>query len=129
MAPLLQIDPDATALLKALQTLGVQAEALVKAAAKETAERIQNEARGRVARATGDTAEGITVEETHDGTGYVVFVNRASQPGLPQWLEFGTKFIGARPFLFSSAAIEVGGHMRRVAEAVQDAIDAQGLGD
>ena len=124
MADTLTIDVDATALLRMLDQLGRSAAAQhLKAAAKVTAERIATEAAARVARRTGKTAAGIKVEETRTGNGYVVFVRRPEMPGLPAWLEFGTKYMTARPFLFASARLEEGPHERRVAQALQEAID------
>ena len=70
----------------------------------------------------------ITIKETRDGTGYVVFVNQPDNPGLAGWIEFGTIKMTARGFLFTSARLEEGGHMRRLGEAVQAAINALGLG-
>lgn len=129
MAPLLTCDVDTAALFAAMDALGAKAETLVKGAARETAERITQEARGRVRRATGATAAGITIEETHDKTGYVVFVQRPDNPGLPGWIEHGTKFLPSRGFLFVSARLEEGPHWRRVSDAVHDALRATGLGD
>jgi hypothetical protein len=129
MTPLLRCDVDTAALFAALDAVGAGAAAHVKSAAKETAEAIAGEARARVRRATGATAEGITIEETHDGTGYVVFVQRPDNPGLPGWIEHGTKFMPSRGFLFVSARLEEGPHLRRVSAAVDDAIRETGLGD
>ena len=128
MAPLLTISVDSSALLAALDKFGAAAETLVKAQAKVTAENIRREARGRVRRATGATAAGITVEETHNGDGYVVFVYQPDNPGLAGWIEHGTKFMPSRGFLFVSARLEEGPHLRRTLAAVHEAIDASGLG-
>jgi hypothetical protein len=129
MAPLLAVDTDTAELLAALETLGDEAESYVKVSAKVTADRIADEARGRVRRATGATAAGIGVEETHDGKGWVVFTARPDNPGLPGWIEHGTKYMPARGFLFVSARLEEGPHLRRTTEALQNAIDAKGLGE
>ena len=94
-----------------------------------TADRIAVEARGRVARRTGQTQAGIVVEETHDGEGYVVLVRHPTKPGLPRWLEFGTSKMSARPFLFASAHLEEAPHARRVEDAVLVAIKETGLGE
>lgn len=137
MSQLLTISVDTISLLAAIDRLGDhQAEARVKAAAKVTADRIQTEARARVRRATGATATAITVQEAPGPLGgYRVFVGPTrdahgfSRPdNLPLWLEFGTRYMGAQPFLFNSARLEEGPHLRRVAEALQDAIDDVGLG-
>jgi hypothetical protein len=125
----LTIDVDDHALLAAFDALPEAVMSYAKPAALVTAKNIAAEAGRRVARRTGKTAEGITVEETHAGDGYIVWVKRPELPNLPTWLEFGTEHMTARPFLFASAQLEVGAHDRRVREAVQDALDAQGLGD
>jgi hypothetical protein len=99
-----------------------------KEACKVTADRVDAEATGRVARRTGATAEGIFVEETYDKTGYVVIATNRHTPGLPGFLEYGTVKMTKRPFLFASAHLEIGPHGRRISEATQDAIDDVGLG-
>jgi HK97 gp10 family phage protein len=127
MADRMTITVDHAALLKAMTDLGPAALRFTKAAAKVTADNIKREAQGRVARATGATGDAITVDETHNGDGYVVFVGN-NRTHIGRFLEFGTKYMPARPFLFASATLEAGPHDRRMAEAVQDAIDDVGLG-
>ena len=123
------IDIDTAGLLSALTKLGPKADALVKSAAKVTGDRIAREARRRVARATGHTAEQIRVEETDDGKGYIVLANDPrDRKHIDKWLEFGTVHMTARPFLFASAQLEEGPHLKRVERAVQAAIDEVGLG-
>jgi len=123
------IEVDTSALLTALDRLGDRAEALVKAAAKVTAERIEREAERRIRRRTGETAKHVRVEETYDGKGYVVLTNN---PGIRNhvdvYLEFGTEHMQASPFLFTSARLEEGAHLRRVEQALKDAIEEVGLG-
>jgi HK97 gp10 family phage protein len=121
----LTITVEMDALFAALDALGVSAEEAVKSAAKVTAEKIKTEAQARVARRTGATARGITVEETHAGKGYVVYVGDGRQH-IASFLEFGTRFMTTRPFLFASALLEEGAHTRRVFEALQGAIDDAG---
>jgi len=123
-------------LLRAMDALGPAALVFTKAAARVTADRIVGEAQSRVARATGETAAGIHKEETNNGDGYVVRDTNRRMPELPTWLEFGTSqgkkgshSSLARPFFFVSAQLEAGAHDRRMHEAVQDAIDAVGLGE
>lgn len=134
MADMFRVETDATSLIAALTQLGDRAIPFVKAAAKETADAVVREAKGRIARAAGGptrshhTAEGITAVETNNGEGYLVVVDSPDMWGLPGWLEFGTKYMVARPFLFPSARLEEGAHRRRVADALQSAIDAEGLG-
>lgn len=99
-----------------------------KAASEVTAAAIVREARGRVARRTGRTAAGIGYMESRDGTGYIVHAVHPDRPRLPLYLEFGTRYMTARPFLYVSAAIEQPGHERRMADAVTTAIDVSGFG-
>lgn len=144
-----KIEVDTRALLAALDKLGDRVAARVKAAAKVSAESIAREARARVARHTGQTAKDIHVAESHDKTGYVVLpyppfteivghtmrktgrfhTQRVTTKGLPGWLEFGTRYMTARPYFFASARLEEGAHDRRIRQAVQDTIDEVGLGD
>jgi hypothetical protein len=121
------IDVDTAPLLAALAAIPEAVHAHLKAAAKITAEAIATEARARVRRRTGQTGEAITVEETHSGDGYIVFVG-AGRQHIGSYLEFGTKFMSPSPFLFASARLEEGAHDRRAREAVQTAIDEKGLG-
>lgn len=131
MSDLLTIRADATALVAAVDRLGDSLSARVNAAAKETADAIADEARRRVRRRTGRTMEMIRVEPTGDDerAGWIVRANdRATKKHIDSWLEFGTIHMTAKPFLFNSAALEEGNHYRRLTEAVQDAIDDEGLG-
>jgi len=128
MADRMTIDVDATALLAALATLPEAVHAHLKAAAKVTAEAIAAEARARVRRRTGRTGDAVTVEETHSGDGYVIYVGDGRQH-IGSFLEFGTQFMTSKPFLFASARLEEGAHNARARDAVQAAIDEQGLGD
>jgi hypothetical protein len=143
MDPLMTVDVETAALFAAMDALGDAADAYVKPESKVTADNIVREARGRVARRTGVTATMIHAEETHDKKGYVVLAwdvnverglhdsgnNDQVNFGVPRWLEFGTQFMTAHPYLFASGRLEEGGHLRRVAGALQDAIDSKGLGD
>lgn len=127
----LTIDVDATALVAALDRLGAVAERYVKAAAEVTAQRIAEGARGRVRRATGQTAAAITVSEAPGPLGgYRVFVGsmQGRAANLPQWLEFGTRKLSAQPFMFNSARLEEGAHERRIRQAIERAIAEQGFG-
>lgn len=126
---LLTIEVDSTATVAAMARVAQTAHARCKSAARVSADSIAREARGRVRRRTGETAAGITVEETHNGDGYVVFVNQPDNPGLAGWIEHGTKYMPARGFLFISAQLEEGPHRRRIAAALDDAIDETGLGE
>ncbi len=61
-----------------------------------------------------------------NGTGYVVIVQETTDEAafVPFYLEFGTKDMSKRPYLFTSAALEKPAHARRINEAAQAAIDA-----
>lgn len=140
---LLKIDVETTGLIAALDSLGPSIQAYTKAAARVTADRIVASARARVPRGkSGRTAAGITAQASYDGTGYVVMPfndaferaliasgNDQQPANLPVWLEFGTKKMTARPFFFAAARAEENAHDRRMRAAIQDAIDAKGLGD
>ena len=101
----------------------------LKAESRHTADAVVREAQARVARRTGETLRAIHAEETHDGTGYVVLVTREAPRNLPYWLEYGTRTMDKRPFLFAAAALEEGPHQARVAAAVRDVLAANGLGE
>ena len=129
MAGELQIDVDAREILRMLDVLGDRAAVAIKAACLETARSIQSEGRARLARqtaGTGKTAEAITIEDINGG--FKVYVGSVSgrAENLPLWLEVGTKYMTSRPFLFASALVEEGPHLRRVSEALQDALDGLG---
>lgn len=139
---LLKIDAETKGLIAALDRLGASVQTHTKAAAHVTADRIVAGARARVRRRTGRTAAGITAEESYDGSGYVVLPfnfafemaliesgNDQQPANLPLWLEFGTRKMTAKPYFFAAARVEAHGHDRRIRVAIQDAIDAQGLGD
>lgn len=164
MADGVRVTVDDSALLAALERVGVAAERYTKAAAKITADNVQREAKARVARRTGLTAQGILVREDYDRVGYVVVTSdvlaerRTMQQGMAMgmrphramkwagrryyqephvglWLERGTiqgkprsHTAAARPFFFPASELEQGAHGRRMREAIQQAIDAEGLG-
>lgn len=83
-------------------------------ASKESCDSIAAEARGRVARRTGQTAESIEVELSYTGDGYVILAREAAL-----YLEFGLQ---PQPFLFVSARLEEGSHDARMSHAADDAI-------
>jgi HK97 gp10 family phage protein len=128
MAPLLTIDADTQDLLAALDTLSAGVLAHLKPAAKTTADHIADEMRRRIQRRTGQTGDAITVEETHNGDGYVIYTGNGRQH-IASFLEFGTKFMTSHDFFFAAARLEEGAHDRRAREAVRAALDEQGLGD
>ena len=122
------VDVDTAPLIAALNAIPDAIRAHLNANAKVTADNIQREAQARIRRATGATGDAITVEETRNGDGYVVFVGN-NRTHIGRFLEFGTRYMAAQPYLFVSARLEEGSHDRRAREAVQDAIAEKGLGD
>jgi hypothetical protein len=127
------------ALRTILDGLGASAQPYVNAASKETAVAIAREAKARLHRqlgpnATGATEAHIAARPAFDANGYIVISEREPFPNVPLWLEKGTKKGAsshanyARPFFYVSAEIEAGAHYRRIGEALQQAIDAKGLG-
>jgi HK97 gp10 family phage protein len=100
----------------------------VKPAAKVTADNIAREMRARIARRTGQTRDAITVAESHDGTGYVVYVGGGRQH-VGRFLEFGTEYMSKREYFFPAVRLEEGPHARRTFAAIQEALNATGLGD
>ena len=165
MGDAIRFTVDDSALLAALERLGVSAERYTKPAAKITAERVQREAKARVARRTGLTAEGILVREDYTRTGYVVVTSDViaekrdpsarvarggvkphqayrwaartyyQEPHVGLWLEQGTiqgkprsHTAAPRPFFDVAAELEQDAHGRRMRDAIQQAIDAEGLG-
>ena len=126
--PLMTVDVDTRALFAAMDAVPAAVLAHLKANAKITADNIKREQQARIKRRTGATGEAITVEQTHDGTGYVVFPGQ-QRTHVAHFLEFGTKFMSAGAFFFAAARLEEGAHDRRAREAVQAAIDSKGLGD
>lgn len=142
MADAISIDADVDELLEALHQLGEAAEPLVNEAARETAGAIDLEASARLRRqlgpkATGKTVDSIIHEPAYDGNGFIVAVERDPYPELPYWLEKGTRrgdrpnraTTAPRPYFWVSAELEEGAHFRRVEEAVQEAIEASGMGE
>lgn len=140
MSDSVTVDIDVAALIAALAALGDKAQPYVNDAAHETGDAIVQEAQARLHRqlgpdATGKTEAGIMSRPADDGLGYIVSATREPLPNLPWWLERGTKkgkgthANVARPFFYVSALLEESPHLRRIADAVQQAIDDQGLGD
>ncbi len=125
----LAITVDTDPVVHALEDFTPALEEATRAASEVSANNVANEARGRVARRTGTTAEGIRVAPAPEVAGYDVIVSHPTKEGLPWWLEFGTKYMSARPFLFASVALEEAPHERRIREAIDTTIEAEGLGD
>jgi hypothetical protein len=125
---MLTVELDTTAFDAGLVQWTAEMAARTKAASEVSAAAVVREAQGRVARRTGALASGIHYEESRDGRGYVVLALRADRPNVGFYLEFGTRYMTKRPFLYASAAVEQPGHERRIADAVQTAIDITGFG-
>jgi bacteriophage HK97-gp10 putative tail-component len=129
MADNVTIEVDTAALFAALDQIPDAVLRHAKLGCKVTADNVATEAQARIRRKSGQTGDAITVQETHDGTGYVVYVG-GTRGYIGRFLEFSTKHqTTAYPFLFPSARLEEGAHDRRLREAVQDAIDETGLGN
>lgn len=135
MADSVTIKIDATALTAALERLGPTALRYTLPACRVSADRIVAEARARVARATGETAGAIRAEPSYNGDGYVVISDNHRMPNLPLWIEKGTRrgkpgshTQAARPYFYPSVALEQGAHERRIKDAIDDALAAEGLG-
>jgi hypothetical protein len=122
-----------------LDGLGASAQPFIAAASKETADRIVVEAQARLRRqlgpgASGQTEANIAARPAFDRNGFIVISEREPLPNLPLWLEKGTKkgkgmhANYARPYFYVSAELEAGAHYRRIGEAIQQAIEAKGLG-
>jgi len=142
---LFNVSVEAQSVIDAINRVSTRAPAEVRAAAKDTAIRIVDETQRRVARATGETATGIHWDLNYRGTGYVVLMGdvvsaaetgRRERLGMKSrkstlhqikhtgiWLEFGTPRMRRRPFFFSAAEVEAGGHLRRVEQALQGVLD------
>jgi len=126
--PLMTIDVDTRELFAAMDAMPDVIMAALKGNSKVTADNIKREQQARIKRATGATGDAITVEETHNGDGYVVFVGN-NRTHIGRFLAFGTKFMTGDDFFFAAARLEEGSHDRRALESVQLAIDSKGLGD
>lgn len=126
---------DAAGLMDALHRLGDTALRYTVPACKVSADSIQAEAQRRVRRATGETAEGIGVDELRSGEGYIVDAVNLRMPNLPLWIEGGTKQGKPRshtdpgtPFFSPAIRLEASQHERRIADAIGEALAAEGLG-
>jgi hypothetical protein len=141
MADGIQFELETDAIVAAMLDLGDFAQPFVNEASRESAESIEREAETRLQRqlgpnATGNTLAGIDSRPAYDGNGYVVVSENHRMPNLPLWIDEGTRrgkprshSEPARPYFWVSVQLEEGAHYRRISEAVQDAIDAKGLGD
>ncbi len=111
----------------AVATLDVTVQAALKAVAKRTADRIAVNAAALLrskTHGTGKTAASIRVLDESDEHQYTVNV-----PGDPEdpenlalWLERGTRFMAARPFLRPSGDAENARYKSDMAKAAEDAV-------
>jgi hypothetical protein len=140
MADGLVVTVDEAAVVEALLALGDFAQPYINEASRESAQSVEREVVARLRRQlvnpTGQTEAGVVSRPAYGGNGYVVIASRDWMPNLPLWIEKGTKkgrpgssAQPARPFFYVSAALEEGAHFRRLEDALQDAIDARGLGE
>ena len=127
MSDRLTISADTAELFAAIDKIPDAVAAALKENARVTAENIAAEARTRIAHRTFKTRDAIGVAETYKGDGYVVFVGD-DRGHIGSFLEFGTKYMTAKPWLFASARLEETAHDERALDAVQDVIDDAGLG-
>ena len=134
------VEVDTSALIAELNTLGDFAQPYVNEASHQSADSIVREASSRLAgklsgNSTGETLAGIQDRPAYDGNGWVVISDNARMPNLPLWLELGTKrhkagghSQPALAYFYSAVQLEEGPHLRRIEQAVTDAIEAKGLG-
>ena len=139
MADHMTISADTERMLQAIARAGYKAKAQVEAASLETANRVADEMRRRIARSQGPwrgddapTWQKIHYEKAKRGNGYVVMAydatgkgtgGRGTQHHVDLYLEHGTANMAAQPFLWASAAVEEGAHRRRMEDAVRAALD------
>ncbi len=134
------IEVDTSALVAELTSLGDFAQPYVNEASGESAHSIVREAKARLSRklsgtSTGQTEAGIQDRPAYDGNGWVVISDNDRMPNLPLWLERGTKKgkagSHAQPalaYFYSAVQLEEGPHLRRIENALTEAIEAKGLG-
>ncbi len=140
MADGFSIAVDTSALVAELLSLGDSAQPFVNEASAQSAHSIVREARARLAgklsgHSTGQTLAGIQDRPAYDGNGWVVISDNDRMPNLPLWLEKGTRKgkagSHAQPalaYFYSAVQIEEGPHLRRIENALGEAIAAKGLG-
>lgn len=120
-----------------------EGELRTKAAAEITANNIQNGARQRARRQlrnpTGVLEAGIIVRDDREDVGFIVqsvYRDARQMYNVPIWVERGTKRgkprshdEPARPFFWPSVTEEIRPHERRIADAMDQSLNAEGLGD
>jgi hypothetical protein len=149
MATGLEIHIDAKPVIDAMDRLvsgghGSVLSVRLHEASDATATAIVREAKARAARRTGRFVESIRKEADREGNGFIVasflepeasiswhtmtkagrsHTQAVTRDNLPLWLEFGTKYMTAKPAIAPAAELETSAHRRRIEEAVQAAID------
>lgn len=121
---------DARDLLAAIDAMPAEVLRVLEPVAWATAGRIVAAQRARVAVRSGHTRDMIRAEADFTGTGVIVIANDpATREHVDLYLEWGTKYSAARPFFYAAADLEAGRHDRDARDAVQDLLQAKGLGD
>jgi hypothetical protein len=132
MPSLFDVKVDGVSLVAMLDRVGPSVGFHCREVARDTAKRIVAEAQRRLDRAappeTHKTEKGIHWEMTRDEQGYVVLGYEAggNESPVDYYLEHGTKYMYARPWFFSSAILEQGPHLERLAETIQTVLDDLG---
>jgi len=133
MADETRFDLQGDAVTALMRSYPDELQARFSAVGKRTAERIARSAAVRLDAAlgpdaTGKTVQGITVEDSRDGRGYVVVARRSGVRRLPWFLDKGTKHMDPRPFFDVSATLEEGPYRRALEQEAADLAAEKGLG-
>jgi hypothetical protein len=133
---LLTVTVDTSEAVRALDQFVATVETRLHENAMRAASAIVREAKARVHRRTGSTAEGIVMTDQGVGAGVLVTVTREARdakgrqwPFVPAWLEYGTEHEVASPFLGPSVRLAQGEFFRNAATILDDAAQASGLGE
>lgn len=113
----------------AFDRLGAEAQAVLMAIARETADELKAEVQARIRRqtaGTGRTANAITVERQETGYRVTSGEQNPRPANLPIWLEFGTKHMTPRPAWEAARRLLSGTYVRRVESGLQRAINGLG---
>lgn len=138
MADSFTIYVDTAPLLAAFAAVPEAVSVRVLEACHDTAVAIETDIHARASRAfvshLGDVIAGIQTLVEPQGNGYRVVDDDSRMPNLPFWLEKGTHLHGKvhvapRDFFYIAAALQVGAHQQRVAQAVADGLQDAGLGE
>lgn len=110
--------------IASLRQYGERAKERAKVVVEESADRVYQTARQNAPVDTGFMVEHLRREFTPAGLGYSVGFRAedfaaAGKDFYPVFLEFGTRFMAARPFLFPAAALERPRFRRELVEALR----------